>query len=383
MKPILLLAIFLLNVQNLYPQRIIYSDSIPKQTLRIVPNHIYGGLVSQNLSEIEYFELESDKDNLVGSIISRLFTKNRILLIDSPNGNLYIFNRNGKLLKKINAIEGFKKPNKILFYRVQLENEKFVAYGPNIRIVYDENGNEIEKEINYNFSYKNSTLLMDSTLYEYGDPQAYMEKSNNDFALKMNNNILIKYNSEDTIDTFLEQGIPIVSNSNKSAYVVYPTTYNIFELNSKGITKNIKIIFPLINTIDTSEFYIYKNPSILKDYLNKFPDKIFGIGSPILYGNYLIVKLKNFKYPDWIAINLENYKVLSLNKILPDKSNDFLPFIDLSYLNTDGEYLYSIIYPIDVFKAIDEGQKEGHKMRKEYMNLQKSKNPIVVRFKLK
>jgi len=383
MKIHLTIFISILLFQKVYSQRIEFSNSIPTQTIRVIPNQFYGGTVSDNVSSIEYFELEGNNDNILGQIISRIFNKNRIILIHNIDGNLFIFNKNGKIIKRISKVEGFKQPKKNLFYRVQIENSNIVAYGPNIRAVYDNDGNLLEKQLNYNFNYENSTMLIGSTFFEYGNPQTYGENYKNNFALKMNDKVLINYNAQDTVHSLFYQNLPIVSNSNNSAYAIYPSTYNIFELNSGGIVKNINFLFPLQNTIDTSEFYIFKNPILLSNYLNKKPEKIYGIGDPIIYKNYLIVKLGSFKIPSWIAINLDNNKVIALNKIMPDKSNDFLPFIDLTDLNTDGDYLYSIIYPNDISKAITYCKEEGHKMRKEYQNLEKSKNPIVVRFKIK
>ena len=111
-------------------------------------------------------------------------------------------------------------------------------------------------------------------------------------------------------------------------------------------------------------------------------DKITSITDAKRYKQYLLFQVIG-STPTRIALNLTNNEIISLNKILPDKSNDFMEFLGYNDMETDGEYIYSIIYPNDVAKAKEKSKIEGHSIRKEYLQLEKSLNPILVRYKLK
>src|SRR5690606_39631880 len=84
-----------------------------------------------------------------------------------------------------------------------------------------------------------------------------------------------------------------------------------------------------------------------------------------------------------LAYNLKTKQTYGLDNILRDASNDYLNFLDVNELFADGDYLYSFIFPHHVLSAKEKSKLEGHTMRKEYANLGKYNNPIIVRFKLK
>ena len=93
--------------------------------------------------------------------------------------------------------------------------------------------------------------------------------------------------------------------------------------------------------------------------------------------------MANSYFQKWVAFDQKNNKFISLVDIVPDKSNDFLNIINREDLYTDGSLLYTFIYPDEIAVAKIKSKEEKHMMRKKYADLEKSKNPILVRFKLK
>ncbi|MHC8948640.1 6-bladed beta-propeller [Sphingobacterium hungaricum] len=364
-----------------YAQRLIHDPAIPVVKSRIIIEQMRGGTVSENLSDLEYIPLKGGKNDVIDYISNSAFTKNRFAIINNEDGNLFVYDENGALLNRVSKLEGYKPKDKRLFHAVYFQENKFVVYSERLKATFDLDGNLIEKDLNFEHKVSIPSIDLGQTRFLFGEAQVKRD-SFPEFALKMNDSILIRYDTRDTIGSLFYQGEPLVKISEDKAFAVFSSTYRMFELDPNGISKIHQFIFPFKNTIDTSSFDIYKDFRTLYDYLNKNHEKVYGVGRPMLYKNYMILHIGSFRLASWIAYNLETHEILSLKKILPDKSNDFLEFLDNNNLSTDGEYLYSLIFPNAIQRAKDKSREEEHTMRKEFLNLEKSLNPILVRFKL-
>ncbi|MBE8713016.1 6-bladed beta-propeller [Sphingobacterium hungaricum] len=364
-----------------YAQRLIHDPAIPVVKSRIIIEQMRGGTVSENLSDLEYITLKGSKNDVIDHLSNSVFTKNRFAIINNQDGHLFIYDENGVLLNRVSKLEGYKPKDKRLFYAVDLIENKLVVYAERMKASYDLDGNLIEKFLDFEHKYSIPSIDLGQTRFLFGVAQVKRD-SFPEFGLKMNDSILVRYDTRDTIRSQYYQGKSLVKISEEKAFAVFPSTYKMFELNPNGISKIHQFIFPFKNTIDTSNFAMYKDSSTLFDYLNKNQDKVYGVGRPMLYKNYMILHIGSFGLASWIAYNLETGEILSLKKILPDKSNDFLEFLDSNTLSTDGEYLYSVIFPNAIQRAKDKSREEAHTMRKEFLNMEKSLNPILVRFKL-
>jgi hypothetical protein len=80
---------------------------------------------------------------------------------------------------------------------------------------------------------------------------------------------------------------------------------------------------------------------------------------------------------------LVSKKVIGLTNIVPDKSSDYLQFMDSNMLRSNGEYLFSFLSPQDIRIAINKSKEEFHPISEKLKTLEKSNNPVFVRFKLK
>ncbi|GAA4141388.1 hypothetical protein GCM10022216_21400 [Sphingobacterium kyonggiense] len=376
--------IFLLAIcsNNTFAQRLLHSSDIPVQKLRIIPEQLRGGTVSEQLSDLEYIPLNSGKKDVISSISYVEIIEDRIIFFDYQNGGVFIFDFKGNLIKRLKEIDGYKRKNDWRNYRLEKVGNHFNIIGQSLKAQFDKNGGLIELDQSYKFDRSSPKTKVGSSYYQ-SSPLFIAMDTIADYALKFQDSVLIKYDTRDSIKASYTPYISLVKVSDNKAYAVFENTYQLFELGEKGIINRKQFIFPLKNTIDTSEYIHFKDSRKSYDFLTKNRSKIFGVGRPIPYKQYLILYISSLGSSSWVAMNLETNEIINLNKILPDKSNDYVEFLDHNFLISDGEYLYSCIYPNSIQSAKDKSREESHELRKSYQEFAKSPNPILVRFKLK
>ena len=376
--------IFLLAIcsNNIFAQRLLYSSDIPVQKLRIIPEQLRGGTVSEQLSDLEYIPLNSGKKDVISSISNVEIIEDRIIFFDYQNGGVFIFDFKGNLIKRLKEIDGYKRKNDWHYYSLGKEGNRFIIIGESLKAQFDKNGELIELDKSYKYQKTSPKTKVGSSYYQ--SSQLFIAKDTiADYALKFQDSVLIKYDTRDSIKSSYNSYVSVVKVSDDKAYAVFPNTYQLFELGQEGIINRTQFIFPLKNTIDTSEYVHFEDSRKSYDFLTKNRSKIYGVGRPIPYKQYLILYISSFGTSGWVAMNLETNEIINLTKILPDKSNDYMEFLNYNFLISDGEYLYSCIYPNSIQSAKDKSRQESHELRKSYQEFAKSPNPILVRFKLK
>lgn len=382
MRRLLLLTFLVLLLGHTYAQRLNFSPSIPVEKLRIIVDQLRGGTVSESLTDLEYIPLGGGKKDVISYLGETVLLEDRIIIQDMEKGHVLIYDIKGNLLKRISDLEGYKTTNKRHFLSIEKNKEGFNLYGQKLKAVMDKDGNVLEKNLDFTFPKNASYFTLGDTKFDQ-QPLFVAKDTIADYALKMNDSILITYNRRDSIRQNWFQGASMLKITDDKGFAVFPHTYQIFELNPTGISKVKQFVFPFKNTIDTVDYHYFKDFQKLFPYLQKNRDKIYGVGRPQVYQQYLILYIGSMQISNWIAFNMETNEVINLNKVLPDKSNDFLEFLDYNFLKSDGTYIYSVIYPSNIQRAKDKSIAEGHTLRKEYADFEKSLNPILVRFKLK
>ncbi|RKE45282.1 6-bladed beta-propeller protein [Sphingobacterium detergens] len=383
MRPIILLltVISILSKIDVKAQNLIYAKDIPNEKIRIIPETTQGGTVSELLSDLEYIPLKRTNNKLLSDVYELESTAERIGILNR-DGHFHLYDIKGNLLKIINTVIGVEdKKGILLFSRIKF-NEKGVEllHGP-FKARYDMNGNFIDTISNRKDESKNVTQIGTKkwTYYspDLGNPQI---KTTN--ALQLGDSIMVKYEKLDSV--LISYGLhqPLSPNFNNKAYASFDYNTKLFELDSNGISKVYQFIFPLKNTVNLDEVRKVKDYINYMHYYNAHREEIRTLDNVINYKNHLILQLKkpnNF----WIALNLATKNVIGLTNILPDKSSDYLPFMDSNILRSDGEYLFSFLSPQDIRIAISKSKEEFHPVSERLRMLEKSNNPVFVRFKLK
>lgn len=373
----ILLIYFSANAQLIH-----YSSDIPKEKIRIIPEQMYGGNVSESLSELTYIELETGGERVLEKPGELIFIDDRIALLDNNEGVFYLYNQQGKLIKVIEKIDGIKIKNQMLFYELIKEGNHFVGLASDYKVKIDKEGNIIEKDLNYKYKNQKKSIELNKVAFEYDIPARSTDTVPR-HALTRNGKLLVNYNLKYKINQSYYEGKTLIKINDSLGFVVFPIPYTIMALNEKGVSKVYEFIFPAVNSIDTSEYGMFENNVKLYDFVDHYPHKIHAFGRILNDKNYLYFYMANSYFQKWVAFDQKNNKFISLVDIVPDKSNDFLNILNREDLYTDGSLLYTFIYPDEIAVAKIKSKEEKHVMRKKYADLEKSKNPILVRFKLK
>lgn len=378
------LAMLLLQPSALLAQRLIYSKDIPVEKIRIVPETAMGGTISERISDLEYIPLKASKNQLLDQVYRCTLTLDRIGIL-SGKGYLYLYDIKGNLIKIFDQIPGVKKvkDDHLLFNNIVATKKGFRLTQGMRYINVDWDGNFIDTVAIKPDTTSHATTTIGSSSWHYLTPQFHDKKNMETKALRLEDSTIVTFQKMDSIyQPYNSYGSLSEVKKNNKAYASFTYSTQLFELDSLGVSKVYQFIFPLRNTLNLDEVVKIKDYMPLFQYINADQGVITGIGDVFPYRDYLIIQLqKNGNFT--IALNPTTKEIIGLRNIIPDKSNDYLAFMDRNILGTDGEYLYSILFPEDIRQAMGKSVDERHPVSDRLKALEKINNPIFVRFKLK
>ncbi len=365
-------------------QRLIHDTSILVIKNRIILEQTRGGTVSENLTDLEYIPLKTNKGDVIDYILQTVVIEDRIGILNNTGGFFFIFDKQGNQIKKIDKIEGYKPLNKgRLIFSVEAKNNQYVLYMNNFRATLDKNGNVLDTTSKSELRNADRVLNLGKNDFYFLSSSSRNDSTRN-FALKKNDSIIVHYDKRDTITMSFDNGSPITKINDNLGFISFSLPYKVFELDSTGIKKIHQFLFPFKNTVDTADYVVFRKwDDTFRNYMNKNREKILGIGNAFPYRDNLILRISGGLSRYCLAYNFNTKDILGLHRILPDKSNDYLNFYDNNQMFVQDDYLYSFILPDAIRRAKSKCEEERHSMRKEYADLEKFNNPILVRFKLK
>lgn len=381
---LLCLAGLLLQPDSLVAQRLIYSKDIPVEKIRIVPETALGGTINERISDLEYIPLKANKNQLLDQAYTCILSNNRIGIL-SGKGHLYLYNIQGDLIKIFDQIPGVKKIKEDnLFFNHITTTEKGFRLTQGMRYVnVDWDGNLIDTITIKEDTTSHYTTTIGNSSWHYSVPQFHNKKIMETKTLSQGDRTIVTYQKMDSIfQPYNSYGSLSEIQKNNKAYAKFTYNTHLFELDSSGVSKVYQFIFPLKNTLNVEEVIKLKDFMPVIQYMNAHQSVITGIGDVFPYRDYLMVQLQ-LKGNFTIAINMKTKEIIGLRNIIPNKDNDYLAFMNRNILGTDGEYLYSILFPEDIRQAIGKSIDERHPVSDHLKALEKVNNPIFVRFKLK
>ena len=381
---LLCLAGLLLQPDSLVAQRLIYSKDIPVEKIRIVPETALGGTINERISDLEYIPLKANKNQLLDQAYTCILSNNRIGIL-SGKGHLYLYNIQGDLIKIFDQIPGVKKIKEDnLFFNHITTTEKGFRLTQGMRYVnVDWDGNLIDTITIKEDTTSHYTTTIGNSSWHYSVPQFHNKKIMETKTLSQGDRTIVTYQKMDSIfQPYNSYGSLSEIQKNNKAYAKFTYSTHLFELDSSGVSKVYQFIFPLKNTLNLEEVIKLKDFMPVIQYMNAHQSVITGIGDVFPYRDYLMVQLQ-LKGNFTISINMKTKEIIGLRNIIPNKDNDYLAFMNRNILSTDGEYLYSILFPEDIRQAIGKSIDERHPVSDHLKALEKVNNPIFVRFKLK
>lgn len=384
----LLLSLLFVFVTNyLSAQYLIYPDSIPVHTVRVPLPYLQGGTVQDYITDIEYFPLEAkEKADMINSVSDISINSDRIIVYSNsftknpPTSFLYVYDTKGNLKFRLSTRDDFQSS---LLNEIKPWGRGFLARSMHHAIELDTAGHW-NKTTNP-FSDIGDSLYMDNATWYY---QSFRERDAGAPKIGLYRDTIpyIRYSSgtKPTLFHDLDKPFSPYFKQVDAAYNTFSFSTEVFELTDRDIRQVYKFILPIDYTLDTAEYRLVKNEDEMKSFSSRYPNAVVGFDNVIRYKTYLLLQLKYINgKSQWIALNVETNDFIDLQSLLPDSSSEYTAVTgSQEFLNTDGEYLYSMIYPdqfVDRWGEIENKRPITEKAR----SLSKSKNPVLVRFKLK
>jgi hypothetical protein len=192
-------------------------------TVDVTANYPKKELILQDFMEVEYIPLETNDEFVTQGLVLDI-SKNRIIIRNHPgDGDIFIFDRNGKALKKINR-KGQGAEEYTVYMKIALDEDKaelFVNDRPRKRIVvYDLDGNfkrilKQDDKINFDYAYNfgRDNLICSNNWLEDIQPFAVISKQDGNvtgeiqtpFIEKIQTHVLFELNNTEfstTPDTY-------------------------------------------------------------------------------------------------------------------------------------------------------------------------------------
>jgi hypothetical protein len=374
----------------------------PVYTIRVDLDNVRGGTASQVFDSIRFIPLETTKESLFGSIDQLEITDSFFIILDRRGASILVFNRNGKLHKRI--ITG--GANKYFSYFAIDRNTNSIVVLNNYAkalLIYDFDGNLKQKQTSPEYLQSLNIFGNGTVLYNLRrpfDPGADVKVP---FDLGYAHGYDSIYRYMKPFDPKIVDGQfnimynPIsFSGQGSSCMFSLPFDYTVLQLGDTGITGKYKFVFPLsyslpANFITDSSFKGKRAQYVYSDQDNA--KKVSDISTVYRVGDYLLFSLMsgdlsmdrdyNFLY------NLRNEDLLSFTKVTADSMSCYLPVLYSAFEGLNAVYnkkVYSSIpgFLLFAFKGkTDKPVKYPAELQDYFTNGTKNNNPVILELNLK
>ncbi|GAA3923889.1 6-bladed beta-propeller [Chitinophaga oryziterrae] len=383
---IILFIIFLSGA--LYAQ-----DSV---TIRMDPDNVLGGSVSQLFDSVEYIPLQTTKESLFGRIDRLQVADDLFFILDRSSDQVLIFKKDGKYKSKIQMQRYVKSTTQqgISSFMVD-EDKKWVIVN-----------NDTKPDVLYFFNYQGNLVKTivgkQWSNFGYLDQHNYLMAANGDIldsASGLRANCLITDTSTKVIKKSLVKIVPGMMGSGQvvdkvpgEKEVIYAGAFDfsIYKIGITGIENKIKFIFPVIYT-PPKEIYGTSYENQIKYTHEVNPKMLMGFLDIHTSGNFLTFSLMHigFGHPSYIY-SASSQNIYSMGNINTDSAHYFLPVISDggNIYAADRNYFYSHI-PVYYFKSGYNDNLKNRKaaypdkIRRLYTSFGNYDNPIIIRLKPK
>lgn len=402
-KLITFVTLFLCSHVLTFSQR---SDTYKTATsaIHVDPNTATGGQTSQFFDEINYIPLETTKESLFGEVWKMEVYKDYFIISDISTNSIFVFLKNGKFYSKIDK-HSLHADNLALDFTIDKKAGQIVVPITSSNkpyLVWCDLKGGVVKKINiksapYSISYlKSDCIAMSPREYlntHTADTTSYLVKYIKDSNII--NNLLPVTLKEFKIQLGFRYEKPnflYSSGIDGSLFFVKENDYDIMQLNPSGVSKIIRLVFPLSLSIPTD----FNTNSAYEDkqkYFRNNNTKISSIQSVYLNKNCLFFETVNsriFSSDRYLFHSFRSGRLYALERINGDSLSSFLPIISSgvgSLAAADTNYIYTTLSSLSMFQAMESnisGNPHYPPRLQEYFKTQSRKsNPVIVQLKLK
>lgn len=399
----------------------IYAQEV--SVIRIDPAAAHGGRVSDYFEDIEYIPLETTKESLFGTTENFIITDSSYIIGDLDTKSVYFFSPKGKLINRIKLpyenlgidIAYEKNQNRIAVRSINWATEKgecnyYSVIGHKLNLpgtsinketaiqVYLGEGYNVAANVN-SYLYR-GTPAKDSIYYQFS-----VYKKNKLF------NSLLPFNQLKSVAQCvliggytMIFGHPLIVQDGYF-YAAEPLNFTTYKLSRNGAIKAFQFVLPADRVVP-KEIIGNNNRKTIDSLLSEMNDTwnnktILQINNIVFVDKYLSFKFMpryfvnkpgsapeqqyNFFY-DTIA-----KKLISLERLTPDSSNNFLP-VSGQIVNMNGfvyynGYFYGSLSSLEMFiqweKTKEKVKNYPLALEKYFKNENKKSNPVIVKFKLR
>ena len=340
-----------------------------EETLR-VPLHQSKGLnVGALFRSVEYIPLESTKNAMIQEVDGFWATDKEIIVFDRRGKAILFFGSDGQFKHKIDRVPNCAPCNRadILFYSVFINKEKrkvYAIYGTAIDNVtmgiFDFDGEFLGQKREWytleGMGFLGNSILMANYLFD--------EKNLNNMQFLHNDDTITLSLFDPKLKAdYTSFPNRISKNSyNGKLYWSEPYENKIYSVDSNAHISSRKLIFPLQYSLP-SDFLTNNFGKINEVLKSTYPHAIFGITDIMEVKNYLVLNLMSHISLNGLSsvlLNLDTGEVYDLNQLKPGALNNYMPISSTSnqsfFLDSNGEQLYSLIYPQDLLVHYSEAE---------------------------
>jgi len=367
----LLLFLFLVPLWQAKAQQLIYPDSIPTKEIRISPDHAMRGNVSDYLEDIRYFKLEKPAKGWIDWLEDIYTVDGKIVLIEGgAKAEIYIYDNEGKLIRTgfvpPDAVEKNRLTNNVdnkSLYTSNRNKEKQNHRGITLDGDRYNTKGEWQEELvlrsqdvdGHLVPFGSCVKLNDKTWAFYNNPyNTHFRKMDAPVVIRTGETIAPLFRF-DTLSVDFQKVPPSLAsgfftsvlNGGMIAHYSHPFSYEVVEISGNGIDMVYKFVLPQKHTVPENIYEIpeYRERGDLAYFQDVKQNHILirAIGDIIRYNDYLLFSFRARSVGGRYAYSLKDGEFINIARLVPEKSNDFLPLFSMNHsrLFSDGEYLYS------------------------------------------
>ncbi len=386
--------------------------------LRIDPANAHGGNVSDFFSNVEYIPLETTKESLFGDVGQLIITDSSFVIVDYDTHAVLFFTLTGKYLRKVKTTENeyahveYQKNGvgvKISVYNYQKQSSVSKYYSimgklmPGVEKIKDATeGGRILLEDDYFIQARGCYYNIDDKPKD--SVYHLLEVYKGDSLYKS----FLPYNqlTNPTLCGLLGGGVNLRNSpENGTMYVATPLDFFLYKVNRDTIQKLYQFVFPLNRNLEKWIVETKDNKvidSLRKDHRWRKESVISGISNIFMKNDILMFKIdatsyswssgSDAKYQYNFIYNIASGRLASLERMLPDSTNGYLPIMQgfrnaISGLTYEKEHFYSNVSSLSMF-TVKEATKERNPVYTPvvdayYKKENRKSNPVIVKLKLK
>lgn len=378
------------------------TEGQPVFTIRADLDKVRGGTASQVFDSIRFIPLETTKESLFGSVDQLEVTDSFFIILDRRSQSILVFNRNGKLHKRITTGGGSKY---FSYFAIDRHTNSIVALNNYAKalLIYDFDGNLKQKQASPDYLQSLHVFGNGTVLYNLRRPFDLSADVKVPFDLGYAHGYDSIYRYMKPFNPKIVDGQynilynPIsFSGQGSSCMFSLPFDYTVLQVGDTGIIGRYKFVFPLpyslpANFITDSTFTGKRAQFVYWDQDNV--KKVSAISTVYRLGDYLLFSLMsgdlsmnrdyNFLY------NLKNGDLMSFTKVTGDTASCYLPVLYSAFEGLNAVYnnkVYSSIpgFLLFAFKEkTDKPVKYPAELQDYFTNGTKSNNPVIVELNLK